>query len=223
MKLNQLMFPGIFATYFMRYLVLTLILVFVNSNAQKRIDKTDSLKLSIVQELHQKQIKEFFFLVQTSSSPIVTESEHTTVEKIITDFTGYAFWKENSKTFIRKFDYRGKFNGEEIIAFKGFDLISKNLNKIKSESLLPYAIRKEDGYEALFSPNGYQYGFFFTIDSVVFEKQFRIDGLIKNDYIDRPEMENTNYSKNNDLKLVKLFNLCQDAVKNLETKKLIRI
>ena len=205
-------------------LLAAFILVFGNSNAQNNIDKADSLRLSIVKELNQKQIKDFFCLLQTSpSSPIVIESEDTNSHQTITNFTGFVFWKENSKSFIQKFDSWGKFNVQEIVGFEGFDLVSKNLNKIKNESVLPYMIKKGKEYQTLVSPNQYQYGFFFNLGSMVFEKQFQVDGLIKNDYIDRPEMENMNYTKNINLELLKLFNLCQVAGKSLETKKLIRI
>ncbi len=211
--------------HFMRRLLLlsTFILVFGNSNAQKIIDKTDSLRLSIVNELNQKQIKSFFFLIQTSpSSPIVIESDSTNSQQTITNFTGYAFWTENSKSYIQKFDSWGKFNVEEILYFNGFDLVSENLNKIKTESVLPYMIKEGNEYQTLVSPNQYQYGFFFSIGSNKFEKHFQVDGLIKNDYFDRPEMENKNYAKNINLEIIKLFNLCQVEVKNLEAKKLVR-
>lgn len=140
----------------MRRLVLisTFIFVFVNSNAQRNIDKTDSLRLSIVNELNQKQIKDFFFLIQISpTSPIVIESEKTNFQQTVTNFIGYAFWTENSKSYIQKFDYRGKFKIEEIIGFKGFELISKNINKIKTESVLPYVIRERNEFQTLITPN----------------------------------------------------------------------
>jgi hypothetical protein len=209
----------------MRRLVLisTFIFVFVNSNAQRNIDKTDSLRLSIVNELNQKQIKDFFFLIQISpTSPIVIESEKTNFQQTVTNFIGYAFWTENSKSYIQKFDYRGKFKIEEIIGFKGFELISKNINKIKTESVLPYVIRERNEFQTLITPNQYQYCFNFNIGSIKFEKQFQVDGLIKNDYFDRSEMQNINYSKNINLETIKLFNLCQVEVKKLESKKLVR-
>jgi hypothetical protein len=83
-------------------------------------------------------------------------------------------------------------------------------------------IRERNEFQTLITPNQYQYCFNFNIGSIKFEKQFQVDGLIKNDYFDRSEMQNINYSKNINLETIKLFNLCQVEVKKLESKKLVR-
>ncbi len=185
-----------------------------NLFAQKLIDNREALRTGMTKELNLKGINDFLFFIKTSPSPIIISNEFDVegVEKYgYVNFEGYLFWKENSKIFIKKFDYNDRFDVKELKDFTGLEFALQNSDKIKSEIVLPYKISSKGENNTLVSPNEYQYDFYFHFGASEFEKKFTPNGLIKNDYSD-PNLANINYSKNYNLKMIQLYKFCLIAL-----------
>jgi hypothetical protein len=202
-------------------LIIFLILTSNFSFSQKFevINLTDSLKTNITNDLKQSNVKDILFLVQTSPSVQKVVYEDLNIEKSYVDFTAYAFWNENSKNYVQKFDRLGKFNKLEITEFKGLELLSKNLEQINSENVFPFKI----GKNIIVSPNEYSYELDVQYHNHNFKKIFYKFNLQKSEFVNGIEKDNTNYLLNNDLQLIRLFKLCEIVVDNLNIKNLRRI
>lgn len=190
------------------------------SQGQRTEDKFDSLRVDISSKLIKKGIKNFFFLSKSyrQNVEIVNEEKDTSETVYLNDFTAYVFWKDGSKRFIQKFDFRDQFNQAELHEFKAFELIEKNIKTIKSEKVLDYETMEDGKIVITVIPNEPKIKFNFNVGSNLFESNFHESTLVKSDY-ENGANENLNYKVNNELILIRLFKLCQKVVDELENKK----
>ncbi|MBF6640214.1 hypothetical protein IVB69_01850 [Flavobacterium sp. J49] len=182
------------------------------------------MRQEITSELSENGIDKFFFLKKTSPSPSVIEYEDNRRESYF-EFTSYVFWEENSKIYIQKFDFSGKYQPRVIESFSGFQLISQNLQKMKNEFVKPYEEIVDGKQNQFVNPIQYKFNLHFNIYKDEFENNFGEFELEKNrGFINSgAEIKNINYISNRELKIIELFTLCNIEIQKLEKVKLERL
>jgi len=208
----------------MKCILLLLFLIFSVSGASGQkcvINKADISMSEIKKEFFGKGISDFFFFVQTSPEHLLEVEEEKNSERWYTDFTGYVFWQEDTRCFVKKFDYYSSYNSMELTDFNGYDFMLEHLSAFKAETVKPYQIRSKKERTTVTVPNQNRYNFYFKVGSVEFEKQIWPYDLTQNDTTDAT-LQNINYLKNNHLMIVKLYQICLATVEELKSKNMTR-
>ena len=206
----------------MKKLFVIIILLLQNlSFSQKVVNQFDVQKEKISDELTKKGISTFFFLSKNCPVTVSTYNVETKKSEDFekNEFTAYVFWSENSKILIQKFDNYGLFNVVEINELAIFKFVDKFKNKFVKENVLEYETIYEGKKVIIDIPIQCLTKFNFKIDTKIFENSFYESYLTKNNHINNLE-GNLNYKKNNSLKTVQLFKLCNEAILKFEESRL---
>lgn len=118
----------------------------------------------------------------------------------------YIFWTDENKSYVQKFDNCSEFNIIEIFDFKPTEFLKNNTTELQAESVKRYQVDK---------------GTYRTVSHSCFRNYILHDGKIKYekkfDIFDLTgENENLNFKTNNSLQLIKLNNILNEIISELE-------
>ncbi len=135
-----------------------------------------------------------------------------------TNYENYFFWIEEGKTYIKKMDNCGLFETQEIASPEIVNFISENIQSLKENNVKPYETAaknlkiepRTDVYPCMRS-------YSFTNTEQTLNKTFRMYDLTSN-----ADYSNINLEYNQNLKLVALNKLVEQAILDFESSNQFR-
>lgn len=178
-----------------------------NESNDKRIE--DGLPDFILQtrnKMNENNIKDYFILSYSYYDVVSNESIEAikTGSNIIKNFVAYIFWKNNNKCYAKYIEINKSHQTVELNNCDFMKIDQKLIDKISKEKVLPLLVESEGKKVFLHKPNSPDIRFYFAK---------RQSSLFPYYYLDPPNKENLNYSKNNKLATTKLYQTCQKIIK----------
>lgn len=200
-------------------LILLFFLISMSAKSQDVINKLDTLVVQTRKKMNENHIHNYLIFTRSAFSDNVSQVENDKGEVVssktvlVNQFEAYIFWQEDTKCFLKHVNSDFSSKTVEITQCDFLVLNEKSIARISKEKVLPTVFLDRGKKITIEQPIHYDTKFYFEKTS---------SETFPDYYLFRLDKKNLNYKANSELKIGKLYQICQKSIEDNYNKLLMK-